>query len=112
MHRFEVLADGVVVGTTDLEFQDFGMGVANGAFHPTGHYLAIRVAVVAAAEKRNSGIHASSPSLDVRTNAGESIETVFVTIDDFDVPVDPEISVQFSNRVQFDLLFGRVESRP
>ena len=107
MHRFEVLADGMVVGSTDLEFQDFGMGVAHGAFHPTGHYLAIRDAVVAAAENRNSGIHASSPFLDVRTNAGESIETVFVTIDDFDVPVDPEISVQFSDRVQFDLLFQR-----
>ena len=48
MPRFEVLADSVVVGHSDLELGDPTMGVAAGKFLPSPAYAGIQPIVVAA----------------------------------------------------------------
>jgi hypothetical protein len=50
MLRFEILADGVLIGHSDLEFGDPPMGVAEGKFLPLPGYFAIQPMVVAARE--------------------------------------------------------------
>jgi hypothetical protein len=42
MHRFRVLANGDVIGTTNLEFGDPPMGVAFGVFFPNERYAPFR----------------------------------------------------------------------
>ena len=42
MHRFDVLADGEVIGFTQLEFGDPPMGVAFGGFVPNERYATFR----------------------------------------------------------------------
>jgi hypothetical protein len=65
MPRFEILADGAVIGHSELEVGDPSMGVAAGKFLPTTAYLGIQPSVVAARESSQAFL-----SLGVRLVGG------------------------------------------
>lgn len=102
--HFLVSLAGEVVGTSDLEFVDHGMGVAHGAFRAAPAYSAVRAKLVRAAEALydREEENVEFPPLQVSTRSGEVLETGFVVIADFDENgVDPEITVRLLNREQF-----------
>src|SRR5688572_28786998 len=68
MARFEVLADGVVIGHTDLEGGDPPMGVAAGLLRTTPDYAAIRPLVL-----RSPGGFIKGIKLVVRECGGSEI---------------------------------------
>jgi hypothetical protein len=105
--RFHILASGRLVGTSALEHFDDGMGVAFGRFEPSDAYATIRDEIIRAAEARNAGHAHSGPKLDVATESGERLATGFVTIDDFDVAVDPEVTVKLDDREQWENIANR-----
>ena len=110
MQRFFVTCDGQLVGSTDLEFLDEGMGVAHGRFYPGPGYEVFRRRVLDAAEARHARAPAPAdrPRFEVTAAAGELVRTRDVVIDDFDdVAVDPAISVFLDDRDQFLRLAGR-----
>ena len=95
------------VGDAVLEHLDSGMGVASGTFQPNQRYRRIMASVVAAADQRHRGHHATVGGLEARTVRGEVVATGFIQIDDFaDVAVDPEISVQFEDREQAERVWS------
>jgi hypothetical protein len=107
MHRFVVVLQDEVVGTSDLEWLDSGMGVGYGRFYPRPAYVSIPEQVVMATEARHAGKLDNSiiPPLELRSAAGERIETSFVTIEDYgdESPnLDLEIAAQFSERDQYE----------
>jgi predicted ATP-dependent serine protease len=78
MARFEVLANGVVVGHSDLEGGDPPMGVASGLLRTTPEYAAIRSTVTQSAGGLVQGI-----KLVVRERNGAEIPAQGgVTIED------------------------------
>ncbi len=98
----EIYANDVLIGHVDLTAVDDGMAVASGCFRPTARYSEVRPRITAAPEARHQNELAEGVALEARTSAGEVIATGFVVIDDFDdVDVDPEASIQFSDRDQF-----------
>jgi hypothetical protein len=98
----EIYANDVLIGHVALAGVDDGMGVGSGSFLPTARYADVRPRITAAAEARHRNQHGEGVALEARTPAGEVIATGFVQIDDFaDVDVDPEASIQFSDREQF-----------
>jgi hypothetical protein len=42
MHRFEILSQGVAIGTSDLEYSDPPIGGASGRFYPNAAYWPIQ----------------------------------------------------------------------
>ncbi len=109
MPIIEIYASGQLIGHASLDGVDDGMGVAFGPFHPSARYAEIRPSVTAAAEARHQRKPAIKLDLEARTTTGEVISTGFVQIDDFaDVDVDPEATVQFSDRDQWLRVSGAV----
>ena len=95
----EIFANGVLIGRVTLTGFDEGMGVATGPFRPSARYAEVRPQITAAAEARHQNLPSKNVELEARTTTGEVISTGFVQIDDFaDVDVDPEASIQFSDR--------------
>jgi hypothetical protein len=97
----EIYADDVLIGHVTLTGFDDGMGVATGLFRPSARYAEVRPHITAAAEARHQNLPSKNVDLEARTSTGEVISAGFVQIDDFaDVDVDPEASIQFSDRDQ------------
>lgn len=102
MPMIEIYASGQLIGHVSLDGFDDGMGVAFGPFHPSARYAEVRPSITAATEARHQRRLDTNLDLEARTTAGEVIATSFVQIDDFaDVDVDPEATVQFSDRAQW-----------
>jgi hypothetical protein len=103
MPILDIYLDDILIGHVSLEHLDTGMGVAYGSFHPGPHYSAIRPRITAAAESRNQGVCGENLDLQARSRSGEVVSAGFIQIDDFaDVEVDPEATVQFSDREQWE----------
>ena len=68
MPRFEVLANDVVIGHSDLEGGDPPMGVASGLFFPTPEYSSVQPALLKADGRSTEGM-----VLSVRVRGGTDI---------------------------------------
>jgi hypothetical protein len=85
MHRFEVLANGIVIGYSELEKGDPPMGCAGGRFFPLPPYEAMQPMVVAA--RNDSQAHLA---LAVRTEDGDAVPAQGgVQINDFSAELGP-----------------------
>jgi|GEM_PF-3466075 len=106
MPTIEIYSNGVLIGRVTLTGVDDGMGVGSGPFRPTARYADFRPQIMGAAEARHQNLTGGKIELEARTPTGEEISTGFVQIDDFaDVNVDPEASIQFSDRDQLKRLW-------
>jgi hypothetical protein len=113
MPTIEIYASGVLIGHVTLTGFDDGMGVGTGPFRPTARYADVRPQITSAAEARHQNLPDKSIELEARTPTGEVISTGFVQIDDFaDVDVDPEASIQFSDRDQLLRILGSIGLTP
>ncbi|WP_457428158.1 hypothetical protein [Roseateles sp. P5_E7] len=56
MHRFEILANSMLIGHTEFERGDAPMGVAFGAFLPIATYASVRQVIVQGEGKALEGI--------------------------------------------------------
>lgn len=66
MQRFEVFANNVLIGHSDLKTGDPPMSVAEGEFSPTPEYATVRSAVIAARESSQAHLSLSVRSIDGR----------------------------------------------
>ena len=89
MHRFEVLADSVPIGHTDLEVGDPPMGVASGKLIPLPAYAKVQSHIVA-----SGGSSPQSIVLSIQLVGGQALVCAGVSILDCSADLGPtEIEV-------------------
>lgn len=71
MPRFEIYAQGTLVGWSELEEGDAPMGCASGRFTPSSAYASFQEAVVNSSEGSQEHLH-----LSVRVAGGEELKPV------------------------------------
>ena len=103
MARFEVFADGLFVGWSELENGDPPMGVAYGRFFPTEAYKEIQERVITETASGNTSCHFS-----IKSPNGTWIEALGISISDYSREVGEdgiEITVAGISAPPYDSLF-------
>ena len=90
--KFSVLLDGVVIGHSNLDKSDLGMGVVFGAFSPTQEYQLVQPIFQLFADGKHKEYYKERDALNLklRTDTGDFVAVSCIHIADYSLEIGPD----------------------